>query len=149
MNKILLILLLFLSSCGYQPIYLNKNLENIKYSKINLIGDGDINKKIINTIPVSENGENENLNQLFISSSYKIEPASKNSKGLVNSFRTIVDVSLQIENSNNNVIQNKNFVKQFIYNKKQNNFELIDYQNSIKDDLVDIIISEIIIFLNS
>jgi len=149
MNKILLILLLFLSSCGYQPIYLNKNLENIKYSKINLIGDGDINKKIINTIPVSENGENENLNQLFISSSYKIEPASKSSKGLINSFRTIVDVSLKIENSNNNVIQNKNFVKQFIYNKKQNNFELIEYQNSIKDDLVDIIISEIIIFLNS
>ena len=149
MNKILLILLLFLSSCGYQPIYLNKNLENIKYSKINLIGDGDINKKIINTIPVSENGENENLNQLFISSSYKIEPASKSSKGLVNSFRTIVDVSLKIKNSNNDVIQNKNFVKQFIYNKKQNNFELIDYQNSIKDDLVDIIISEIIIFLNS
>ena len=61
----------------------------------------------------------------------------------------MIEVNLEVRNINNEIVQNKNFVKQFIYNNKQNNFELIDYQNSIKDDLIDIIISEIIIYLNS
>lgn len=149
MNKVLLVLLFFLLSCGYQPVYLNKNLENIEYSKIKLNGDESINKIIINALPISVNDNNEKKNQLNLSSIYKIEPASKNSKGQVLSFKSMIEVNLEVKNINNEIVQNKNFVKQFIYNNKQNNFELIDYQNSIKDDLIDIIISEIIIYLNS
>ncbi len=149
MHKVLLVLLFFLSSCGYQPVYLNKNLKNIEYSKIKLNGDESINKIIINALPISVNDNNEKKNQLNLSSIYKIEPASKNSKGQVLSFKSMIEVNLEVKNINNEIVQNKNFVKQFIYNNKQNNFELIDYQNSIKDDLIDIIISEIIIYLNS
>ena len=149
MHKVLLVLLFFLSSCGYQPVYLNKNLKNIEYSKIKLNGDESINKIIINALPISVNDNNEKKNQLNLSSLYKIEPASKNSKGQVLSFKSMIEVNLEVKNINNEIVQNKNFVKQFIYNNKQNNFELIDYQNSIKDDLIDIIISEIIIYLNS
>ena len=149
MNKVLLVLLFFLLSCGYQPVYLNKNLENIEYSKIKLNGDESINKIIINALPISVNDNNKKKNQLNLSSIYKIEPASKNSKGQVLSFKSMIEVNLEVKNINNEIVQNKNFVKQFIYNNKQNNFELIDYQNSIKDDLIDIIISEIIIYLNS
>ena len=61
----------------------------------------------------------------------------------------MIEVNLEVKNINNEIVQNKNFVKQFIYNNKQNNFELVDYQNSIKDDLIDIIINEIIIYLVS
>ena len=61
----------------------------------------------------------------------------------------MIEVNLEVRNINNEIVQNKNFVKQFIYNNKQNNFELVDYQNSIKDDLIDIIINEIIIYLVS
>ena len=149
MHKVLLVLLFFLSSCGYQPVYLNKNLKNIEYSKIKLNGDESINKIIINALPISVNDNNEKKNQLNLSSLYKIEPASKNSKGQVLSFKSMIEVNLEVRNINNEIVQNKNFVKQFIYNNKQNNFELIDYQNSIKDNLIDIIISEIIIYLNS
>ena len=143
------VLLFFLSSCGYQPVYLNKNLKNIEYSKIKLNGDESINKIIINALPISVNDNNEKKNQLNLSSLYKIEPASKNSKGQVLSFKSMIEVNLEVRNINNEIVQNKNFVKQFIYNNKQNNFELVDYQNSIKDDLIDIIINEIIIYLVS
>ncbi len=149
MHKVLLVLLFFLSSCGYQPVYLNKNLKNIEYSKIKLNGDESINKIIINALPISVNDNNEKKNQLNLSSLYKIEPASKNSKGQVLSFKSMIEVNLEVRNINNEIVQNKNFVKQFIYNNKQNNFELVDYQNSIKDDLIDIIINEIIIYLVS
>mgnify|MGYP006000366145 FL=1 len=147
MNKIFLVLLFVLTSCGYQPIYLNKNLENIEYSKIDLKGDERINKKIISTLPISENEQNQN--QIFLISSYNVEPASKNSSGQIISYRTIIKVNLEIRDVNNKTNKKKGFVKRSVYNNKQNNFELVDYQDTIKNDLINIIIGEIIIFLNS
>ena len=149
MKKIFFILLFFISSCGYQPLYQNKDLENFKFIKITLTGDNYINKRVTNTISIQESNDAKNEKELFISSSSEIQETSKNSKGQVESFRIIVAVNLQIVNKINQDIQNKNFIKEFTYNNKQNKFELIEYQNSIKDDLIDKIINEIIIYLNS
>ncbi len=147
MKKIFFILL-FLTSCGYQPIYVNKNLESIEFREINLIGEKDINKKIINSLSVKENKENDNLNTLLISSSSLIEETVKNKEGQVKSFKTIVSVNLEIKNIKNNITQRKKFLKEFTYTNKQNKFELVEYQNTVKNDLVDKIISEIILYLN-
>ena len=149
MKKIFFILLFFISSCGYQPLYQNKDLENFKFIKITLTGDNYINKRVTNTISIQENNDAKNEKELFISSSSEIQETSKNSKGQVESFRIIVAVNLKIINKINEDTQNKNFIKEFTYNNKQNKFELIEYQNSIKDDLIDKIINEIIIYLNS
>ena len=65
------------------------------------------------------------------------------------SFRTIVRVNLEIRNLNDNIIKNKSFSKEFSYNNKENKFELVEYQNSIKRDLINNIITEIIIYFNS
>ena len=149
MNKIILILLFFLSSCGYQPVYLNKNIENFEFQKITFEGDKAINGQITNTLTFKEIKDNKNLDKLLISSSYQIEQASKNAKGQVRSFRTIVRVNLEIRNLNDNIIKNKSFSKEFSYNNKENKFELVEYQNSIKRDLINNIITEIIIYFNS
>lgn len=149
MKKIFFILLFFISSCGYQPLYQNKDLKNFKFRKITLTGDDYINKRVTNTISIQENNETKNEKELFISSSSKIQETSKNSKGQVESFRIIVTINLKIINKINEDSQNKNFIKEFTYNNKQNKFELIEYQNSIKDDLIDKIINDIIIYLNS
>ena len=149
MKKTFFILLFFISSCGYQPLYQNKDLENFKFIKITLTGDNYINKRVTNTISIQENNDAKNEKELFISSSSEIQETSKNSKGQVESFRIIVAVNLKIINKINEDTQNKNFIKEFTYNNKQNKFELIEYQNSIKDDLIDKIINDIIIYLNS
>ena len=64
------------------------------------------------------------------------------------SFKTIVSVNLEIKNIKNNITQRKKFLKEFTYTNKQNKFELVEYQNTVKNDLVDKIISEIILYLN-
>tara|TARA_B100001093_G_C26604708_1_gene917494 strand:+ start:100 stop:546 length:447 start_codon:yes stop_codon:yes gene_type:complete len=147
MKKIFFILL-FLSSCGYQPIYINKNLENFEFQEINLVGEKDINNKIINSLALKENKIKDNLNTLLISSSTQIEETAKSKEGQVKSFRTIVSVKLEIRNIKDDIIKSKNFFKEFTYNNKQNKFELVEYQSSIKNDLVDKIVGEIIIYLN-
>ncbi len=147
MKKTFFILLFFISSCGYQPVYLNKDLENFKFKKIILEDNNYINKKIVNTLSIKESDENEK--ELFISSLSEIQGTSKNSKGQVESFRTIVTVNLKIKNISNKTTQIKKFQKEFTYNNKQNKFELVEYQNFIKDELINKIINDIIIYLNS
>ncbi len=147
MNRALLILAFFLISCGYQPIYINKNIKDFEYSKIVLKGNDDINKKIINSVPIKEGNANES--KFYIFSSYQAEPTSKNTKSQVTSFRTTLIVDLEIRDLNDKVALSKNFIKEISYNNKQNKFDLVEYQNSIKNNLTDKIVSEIIIYLNS
>ena len=149
MKKTFFILLLFISSCGYQPIYVNKSFEIYEFKKINLNGDNYINNKIINILSIKENTEIDNKNDLYISSFYETEEVSKNSKGQIEIYKSSINVNLKIKDNNNKIIQNRNFAKEFTYNNKQNKFDLAQYQKSNKDDLINKIISDIIIFLNS
>ncbi len=147
MNKKLLIFCFFLFSCGYQPIYINKDIKNLEYSKIILKGNNQINKKIINSLQIKEGGDNNK--KLYMFSSHKAEPTSKNTKNQITSFRTTVTVNLEIRDINDKISISKNFKKEISYNNKQNKFNLVEYQNSIKNNLTDKIISEMIIYLNS
>ncbi len=149
MKKTFFILLFLISSCGYQPIYINKSPEIYQFKKIVFDGDNYINNKIINILSIKENNEVDNKNILYISSSYNSEEISKNSKGQVELYKSTINVNLQIKDINNQVIQKRNFAKEFTYNNKQNKFDLVQYQSSIKDDLINKIVSDTIIFLNS
>ncbi len=148
MKKIFLIVLFFVSSCGYQPIYVNNTTKNYEFKKIIFSGDNYINKKIINILSIKENDKIENKNELFLLSSYNIEEVSKNSKGQVELYKSTITLNLKIKNINNETVRNKDFVKEFTYNTKQNKFDLTEYQRSIKDNLINEIINDTVIFLN-
>ena len=147
MKKILLIFIFLLSECGYQPVYLNKNLGNIEFNKISLEGNADINRKIIDSISFKENKLNDKLNNLLIKSSYKITETSKNSKGQIESYKSQISLNLIIKDGKK-VISSKNFFKEFSYNNKNNKFELVRYQNEVKDNLIYKIIEDIILYLS-
>ena len=149
MKKTFFILLFLISSCGYQPIYTNKPLESYEFQKIIFNGDEYINRKIINILSIKENVKSDNKNKFLISSSYRIEEISRNSKGQVELYKSTMIVNLEIKNINNKTIQNKNFSEEFTYNNKKNKFDLSEYQSSIRDNLIDQIVKDSIIFLNS
>ncbi len=149
MKKTLFILLLFIVGCGYQPVYLNKNVQNYEYSKIILEGNNEINRNIINFLSIKESVDNTSKDKLYISSSQKIDITSKNNAGQSLSFRTTINVNIKIENLNGQIIKNKDFTKEFTYNNKKNKFELVEYQRSIQNNLVNKVISEISIYLGS
>ncbi|MDA9753047.1 hypothetical protein N9U93_00860 [Candidatus Pelagibacter sp.] len=147
MKKILIFIMFFISSCGYQPIYLSNNLKSIEFYKINSSGDSEINNQILNSLSLKENSENDKLQELFLSSYYKIDEISKNSKGQTETYRTSISVDLKIT-ENKNIIKNKILSDNFTYNKKDNKFELTEYQTSIKNQLTNGIIEDLILFLN-
>ena len=147
MKKFLIILILIIPACGYQPIYLNSNLENFEFSKINLQGENEINRKLLNSLLLKENILNEKLPELILKSNFEVEETSKNSKGQIESYRSKISVNLIIKNKQD-IIKDKTFSDQFTYNKKDNKFELTEYQADIKNQLISKITEDIILFLN-
>ena len=89
MKKTFFILLFFISSCGYQPIYVNKSSEIYEFKKIVLSGDNYINNKIVNILSIKENNEINNKNILHISSFFSTEEISKNSKDKLNFIKVL------------------------------------------------------------
>ena len=81
MKKIILVILFFLSSCGFEPIYVNKDINNYEFKKVNVQGESIINKSILEGTKLRENKLNQNLNELTINSYSETRQISKNSKG--------------------------------------------------------------------
>lgn len=147
MKKILIILIILVSSCGYTPIYLEKNDKQFSYKKITLNGNKNINKKIINSLNILKNNTQNKDNEIIISSDKKIEETSKNAKGQVASYRTTVFLEITIK-ENDEKINYKAFEKDFSYNNIDNKFNLSQYQNEVEKNLVGKIIEELIIYMN-
>ena len=127
MKKILIIIIFFINSCGYQPIYINKDTDSLEFSKISLIGDKDINRKILNSLNISENSSNMLEKQLMLETSYKIDETSKNSKGQIASYRSQIIVLFKILDKEKTVDE-KIFTQRVTNGKIDNTNELDDYQ---------------------
>ncbi len=136
-----------LSSCGYQPIYINKSLNNLEYSEILLKGEKDLNRIIVNSLSLKENKSNSMLNKLEITTNTLIEETSKNAKGQAQTYRTTISVELLIIKEKE-IIKNKTFIEDFSYNSRDNKFELVKYQDEVRDDMIKKVIEEIVIYLN-
>ncbi len=136
-----------MASCGYQPLYVNKNNSNLVFNKIELFGDREINRRIMSFVSIKENKNEEKLNQIVLRSKEDIIETSKDSKGRVATLKTNVEVKLLILNGNQ-IIKEKIFSENFSYNNKNNKFDLAKYQNEVKNNLVNKIIEQMSIYLS-
>ena len=143
---IIISFLLLLTSCGYKPIYSNQNINNLTFSKIEFKGDNSINRKLKNLLPIKEIENTDNENEIYITSKYNTTTASKNSKGEISSYTSTLSINLSTLKNNN--ISKKEFNQNFTYNTRSNNYDLKEYQNIIKNELIDKIANEVILFLN-
>ena len=147
MKKILLTIFLITTACGYNPIYTNQNLDNFNFSLITLNGDKEINRKIINSLSIKKNDNNLKSRELILTTSFKVEETSKNSKGQVTSYRSTAIVKLIVK-ENDIIKKSKNFNKNFAYSNRDNKFDLVTYQDEVKNNIINEIIEEIIFYMN-
>jgi len=146
-KRLFLVFFIYLSACGYQPLYTNKISEN-KFSEIILSGEREISERIKNSSLILEDKNNKNLDKIEINTAYNIEETSKNSQGQIETYRSRLNIILLITNKDE-VKNNYSFNKNFDYQNRNNKFELINYQNNIKNSLINEAVKEIVIFLNS
>jgi hypothetical protein len=149
MKNILILFLFLITSCGYQPLYVNKeNNNNFKFQEIKLLGNQNLNKKISSALSFELTESDNKLNKIILNSKKEKIETSKNSKGQVTSYRTSIIIDLTILNNEDNILKQKIFTKDFAYNVNDNKFKLSEYQQEIESNLINKIIEEIIIYLN-
>ena len=152
MKKIILPVLfyLFLASCGYEAVYSKKNSMNYNFSvsKLNFIGDRDINLKLkerLNNYTLNKKDKNFTLK---ISSSSTKVIASKNTSGDSASFKNIVTLNLEI--SMNGKFKNSFVITEsFNYNNDSDKFSLKKYEKEIKNNLAETIADKLIFRLSN
>ena len=143
---LLLISLILMAACGYQPVYNKPSLE-YEFYELDLTGDQLINNKIISTLKIKQSNEVKFFDKLSISSSKNIQETSKNSTGQVQTYRLVINVEISIIRDNE-IIKKQNFNENFSYDDKNSKFELIQYQIETENKIINKIINDIKFFLN-
>ena len=139
MKKILIVFLILLSQCGFQPIYIGKSLDNNEFNNILLEGDQEINRKILNSLSFKENTLNKNLDRFISKKHLQNFETQKSSSEKVESYKSQIELNLIIKKMKKLLLANC-FKRSFAYNAKDNKFDLVQYQNKIKNDLVKVLL---------
>jgi len=148
MNKIIIPILafLFLTSCGYTPIYSKKNFD-LKIDNIVSTKNNYLNSKIKRKLNSFSNPKSQKIVSLKVDVQRKINILSKDSKGDPSRYEMTINISLEAAYGQNQNIS-KSFQKRFNYNANSNKFELKQYEKEIEDLLINKIIDLIIIYLS-
>ena len=149
MKKIYLILIiLFLNSCGYTPLYSSKD-SNYKVINLNKNVNNSLTNYVQNSIEVISNENAEKSLNISFEYNENISVILKNSKGDPTKNRLNVVIDLSLFDSNNNLITSKQFSESFEYNIDDNKFNLKQYEKNIKFNLIEDITQQILVFLAS
>ena len=134
----------FLMSCGYSPIYSNKNLD-FKLKDVINYENSHLNSKITKKLQSFSNLQSQKIISIKIDTHKKINVLSKDARGDPSRYEMIIDVKLEVTNDQN---KNRSFKEKFNYNSTKNKFELNQNEKRIENLLIKKNIDSIIIYLS-
>ena len=142
----LLIIFIFISSCGYTPIYSNSSNNKFKLVIKNVEGDTSVNNLIKSQLFKYQKINSENVFEVDVRSQYNKAILSKSATGAVTNYRITVDSNFNIKNKN---ISKKITITESLDMKKEGNlFEEKNYEKLIKKDLVNLVTNKLILEIN-
>ena len=149
MKKFILnfIIIVFITNCGYAPLYSVKNNVNFKIGKVNITGDRDLNQNIIyqlkNVKSITEN--NVIIYNLTIDTKIKKIVTSKDSKGNPKTYKMISTINLSTIKDGKEYDFTIESVEN--YNDISSKFELESFERNLKRNSASKITREIILYL--
>ena len=148
LNILFFLIIIFLHSCGFEPIFSSKNIKDAKLvsiHKVNFEVYSDSNNLFLRKFRYFQKDE-ENLKKfnltLNINETKKI--ISKNKLGDPETFNIEISVDVIILNTENNILNSRTISKNRNYNNLSNKFDLKQEENIIKHNIVDEIVDEIL-----
>ena len=149
LKKIIIILLstLYLTSCGFTPIYSKKNLD-FQINNIQFEGDREIKAILLSNLSVYKTKKKDKYNyDLNIKSEKKVEIASKNTKGEATVYKininSIVEVFLD-----DKLLLTKHYNNSSIYSSEKKIIKMKEVESRNLSNLSSKLASEIILTLS-
>lgn len=143
----LLILLFFISGCGYSPIFSKKN-TNFSIYELSASGNSKLNKIINNRLNNYKGSDGKRKFSLTLETHLNKEIALRDSKGNPKTYRINLLSNISIKDFDGTV-KNKSFSKSVDYNNRSNKSNLKKYENKTSKNLAEKMAGEIIIYLGS
>ena len=143
---IIFTLILFLSNCGFTPVYLNNSKVNFSIEQVNFEGDRELNNFLkINLSRYKNTNDNK---KIFIEANTKYEKIvlSKDTTGKATSYQLVAEVIFLIKPNNKKIV----VTEKKIMDNMNDNFEENRFERSTKQGFASLIssklISELIIY---
>ena len=133
---------IFITSCGYTPIYSNLKNKNINIQVEKINGNKDVNQLIIQKLSRYQNQSSEEVYNVNIDTNYEKLILAKNTAGNATNFRLNLDV--KIIATLNGISKELKFNEKFDMKKGDTIFEEEKYENIIINDMTNIIIQRFI-----
>ena len=149
-KKIIFLLLILLSSCGYEAIHSKKNSINYNFSvsELTFIGDRTVNLKIKEKLNNYTQGKEDKDFTLKISSSSENTILAKDTTGDTTTFKSIISINIEVL-MNNKFKGNLTIIESFNYNNISNKFNLKKYEKEIKNNLAEAATDKLIFKLSN
>ena len=146
-NFLLLLLFIFLTNCGFEPIYSKKNLD-IKINKIekeNTLLNNEISNALLNIY--NDLSASKVLN-IKIDSKKSINVKSKNKKGDPSNFELLITVNFKAISQFDEEYRQQ-FSRKINFNNSDDKFQLAKYQLELEKILTKKLIEDIINYLTN
>ena len=147
---ILIVTTLSLTSCGYGPIYSDKNTMDFEITSFKIEGDTEVNNIVQNKLGKYLDNNSEKKYIISIRTDYQKEVATKNATGKATNFKLIVNLTLNYTTSeleNNRVERVINFSESQMIKRDQNNYEQTNYENILIRNMSELLINRVILQL--
>tara|TARA_B100000941_G_scaffold103813_1_gene72594 strand:- start:456 stop:914 length:459 start_codon:yes stop_codon:yes gene_type:complete len=144
----IIFLSLFLTSCGFKPIYnsKNSNFDVIDIENKNENKNSFFIEKVIMSL---SNKDAENKVKLEIDYKKSISTILKDSKGDPTKKKLSININLKIKNDKDNILITQNFFEEFSYDVQSDKFGMAQYEENITDNLNNKISNDIIFLLGT
>ena len=138
----IIIILLFLSHCGYTPIYSKLNTRDLNINILNVSGDIDIKNLFARELGKYKNLNSEKNYSVEIISTYKKDSLTKDAAGDATNYRLTLNADFITNiNSETKILK---FQEQFDMKKGSTIFEEEKSEKFIKQDMVNLIIQKFV-----
>ena len=129
-NIIIISLILFLNSCGFTPIYLNKNDVKFSIEQVNYSGDRDLNNFLKMNLDQYKNEKIDNKFSIDAKSTYKKIILSKDGTGKVTNYQLEAEVIFLIKSIDKEI----KIIERKIIDSMDDKFEEARYERTIKEN---------------
>lgn len=149
LKKIIIILLstLYLTSCGFTPIYSKKNLD-FQINNIQFEGDREIKAILLSNLSAYKTKKKDKYNyDLNIKSEKKVEIASKNSKGEATVYKININSTVEVF-LDDKLLLTKHYNNSSIYSSEKKIIKMKEVESRNLSNLSSKLASEIILTLS-
>lgn len=145
LKKILYLILVlnFLPSCGYTPMYSSGKLVKFSIDEIIINGDWELNNFIKNSLERYSSKEEAKKYKIIINTNYTENAISRDAAGKTTKYQFIIDADIELISEDFN--KKYSFKESFTMENFNDELDKTNYEKSNKNNISNIIVNKLVL----